>query len=149
MATRQASRGLLFGMPICLIWGYVAIALFMSGDGIELAFLSRYIVDLGFSPTRASFLFTVYGLLAALSSWSSGVLAETFGPRRIMLIGVVAWLIFHALFLTLGLSAQNYPLMVLFYGIRGLAYPLFIYQVITGGIVLGGDKTVQQALQWN
>ncbi|MGY2373549.1 MFS transporter [Pseudomonas sp. SDO524_S393] len=148
MATRQASRGLLFGMPICLIWGYVAIALFMSGDGIELAFLSRYIVDLGFSPTRASFLFTVYGLLAALSSWSSGVLAETFGPRRIMLIGVVAWLIFHALFLTLGLSAQNYPLMVLFYGIRGLAYPLFIYAFLVWIAQVTPGARLASAMGW-
>ena len=33
----------------------------------------------------------------------------------------------HALFMSLGLGLRNYPLMLLFYGIRGLAYPLFIY----------------------
>lgn len=90
MTHREESRGLLFGMPLSLIWGYIAIALFMTGDGIELAFLSRYVVDLGFSATQASLLFTVYGLLAALSGWSSGVLADVFGPRRIMRIGVAA-----------------------------------------------------------
>ncbi|CAG8863226.1 Putative transporter YoaB [Pseudomonas fluorescens] len=148
MVTREAPQRLLLGMPVCLVWGYVAIALFMTGDGIELAFLSHYIVDLGFSPTQASFLFTVYGLLAALSSWSSGVLAETFGPRRIMLIGVAAWLVFHALFLTFGLSAQNYPLMVLFYGIRGLAYPLFIYAFLVWIAQVTPGARLASAMGW-
>ncbi|HHR0846724.1 TPA: cytochrome C biogenesis protein CcdA, partial [Klebsiella aerogenes] len=38
------------GLPLNLIWGYVAIAVFMTGDGFELAFLSHYIKELGFSP---------------------------------------------------------------------------------------------------
>ena len=32
-----------YGLPLNLIWGYVAIAVFMTGDGFELAFLSHYI----------------------------------------------------------------------------------------------------------
>ncbi|MBK0491231.1 cytochrome C biogenesis protein CcdA, partial [Klebsiella aerogenes] len=45
------------GLPLNLIWGYVAIAVFMTGDGFELAFLSHYIKELGFSPAQASFAF--------------------------------------------------------------------------------------------
>ncbi|OLF54611.1 MFS transporter [Pseudomonas chlororaphis] len=148
MVHRQASKGLLFGLPVSLVWGFVAIAVFMTGDGIELAFLSRYVVDLGFSPTQASLLFTVYGLLAALSSWSSGVLAETFGPRRIMLIGVAAWIVFHALFLAFGLQGQNYVLMVLFYGIRGLAYPLFIYAFMVWIAQVTPGARMASAMGW-
>ncbi|MBB3105145.1 MFS transporter [Azomonas macrocytogenes] len=148
MVTREASRGLLLGMPLCLIWGYVAIALFMTGDGIELAFLSRYVVDLGFSPTQASFLFAVYGFLAALSSWCSGVLAEMFGPRRIMRIGVIAWIAFHVLFLAFGLGEQNYLLMVLFYGIRGLAYPLFIYSFLVWVAQVAPRERLASAMGW-
>ncbi|MCL9941776.1 hypothetical protein MUW95_07980 [Klebsiella aerogenes] len=48
------------GLPLNLIWGYVAIAVFMTGDGFELAFLSHYIKELGFSPAQASFAFTLY-----------------------------------------------------------------------------------------
>lgn len=33
----------------------------------------------------------------------------------------------HALFMVFGLGMKSYTLMLLFYGIRGLAYPLFIY----------------------
>ncbi|GLK60151.1 MULTISPECIES: MFS transporter [Azotobacter] len=148
MVPHEESRGLLFGMPLSLIWGYIAIALFMTGDGIELAFLSRYVVDLGFSATQASFLFSVYGLLAALSSWSSGVLAEVFGARRIMLIGVVGWIAFHILFLFFGLSEQNYPLMVLFYGIRAIAYPLFIYAFVVWVAQVAPRERLASAMGW-
>ena len=148
MVQREESRGLLFGMPLSLIWGYIAIAVFMTGDGIELAFLSRYVVDLGFSPTQASFLFTVYGLLAALSSWSSGVLADIFGPRRIMRIGVITWIVFHVLFLLFGLGEKNYALMVLFYGIRGLAYPLFIYAFVVWIAHVAPRERQASAMGW-
>ncbi|SER72031.1 polyol permease family [Azotobacter beijerinckii] len=148
MVQHVESRGLLFGMPLSLIWGYIAIAVFMTGDGIELAFLSRYIVDLGFSATQASFLFTVYGLLAALSSWSSGVLAEVFRPRRIMRIGVITWIVFHVLFLCFGLEMKNYPLMVVFYGIRGLAYPLFIYSFLVWVAQVAPRERQASAMGW-
>ena len=68
-----------YGLPLNLIWGYVAIAVFMTGDGFELAFLSHYIKALGFTPAQASFAFTLYGLAAALSAWVSGVLASCCG----------------------------------------------------------------------
>lgn len=64
------------GLPLNLVWGYIAIAIFMTGDGFELAFLSHYIKALGFTPAEASFAFTLYGLAAALSAWVSGVVAE-------------------------------------------------------------------------
>ena len=63
------------GLPLHLIWGYIAIAVFMTGDGFELAFLSYNIKSLGFTPAEASFAFTLYGLAAARSAWVSGVLA--------------------------------------------------------------------------
>ena len=37
------------GLPLNLVWGYIAIALFMTGDGFELAFLSHHITSLGFT----------------------------------------------------------------------------------------------------
>ncbi len=114
-------------MPLALLGGYIAIVFCMTGDGIEQAFLSKYVVNLGFSAGDSALLFTVYGGTAALASWLSGVLADVYTPRRIMLVGVAWWLIFHAMFLWLGLGHVNLPLMLLFYGIRGVAYPLFFY----------------------
>ena len=79
------------GLPLNLLWGYIAIAVFMTGDGFELAFLSHYIKELGFSPAQASFAFTLYGLAAALSAWISGVVAEIITPLKTMMIGFVLW----------------------------------------------------------
>ncbi|MFU9137380.1 MFS transporter [Erwinia tasmaniensis] len=119
-----------FGLPLSLFWGYIAIAVFMSGDGFEMAFLSKHITDMGFTPSQSALVFTLYGAAAALAAWSSGVVAEIITPQRAMRIGFFLWVIMHILFMTLGLGMRNYPLMLLFYGIRGLAYPLFIYSFV-------------------
>lgn len=118
------------GMPLNMMWGYIAIALFMTGDGFELAFLSKYIVDLGFSEAQSSSAFAVYGFAAALSAWVSGVFAEIVTPRKAMIYGFIMWCIFHVLLLVFGLGQKNYALIMLFYGIRGFAYPLFLYSFI-------------------
>ncbi|CAI0802411.1 MFS transporter [Serratia ficaria] len=119
-----------FGLPMNLLWGYIAIAVFMSGDGFEMAFLSKHITDMGFSPTQSALVFTLYGLAAALAAWSSGVVAEIITPQKAMCIGFILWVVMHALFMLFGLGMKNYPLMLLFYGVRGLAYPLFIYSFV-------------------
>ncbi|MBF1994307.1 MFS transporter [Serratia symbiotica] len=137
-----------FGLPLHLLWGYIAIAVFMTGDGFELAFLSHYIKELGFSPAQASFAFTLYGLAAALSAWVSGVVAEIITPQKTMFIGFVLWCIFHVLFLVFGLGHTNYPLILLFYGIRGFAYPLFLYSFIVVIIHNVKSENSSSALGW-
>ncbi|EKS6588177.1 TPA: MFS transporter [Enterobacter hormaechei] len=136
------------GLPLNLLWGYLAIAVFMTGDGFELAFLSHYIKSLGFTPAEASFAFTLYGLAAALSAWISGVVAEIITPQKTMLIGFVLWCVFHVLFLVFGLSQANYALILLFYGIRGLAYPLFLYAFIVVIIHNVRSDKSSSALGW-
>lgn len=118
---------IVFGMPVSLFWGYIAIGIFMTGDGIELAFLSKYIISLGFNVSQSALIFTVYAVTAAVSSWLAGGISEIYGPRKTMIVGVVWWVIFHILFVRFGLMAQNYPLMLVFYALRGFAYPLFFY----------------------
>ncbi|OCH23769.1 MFS transporter [Aliivibrio sp. 1S128] len=136
------------GLPLNLLWGYIAIAVFMTGDGFELAFLSHYMTELGFTPTQASLAFTVYGLAAALSAWVSGVVAEIITPQKTMKIGFIMWCIFHVLFLIFGLGNSNYGLILLFYGIRGLAYPLFLYSFIVIIIHNVRSDSVSSSLGW-
>ena len=136
------------GLPLNLVWGYIAIAIFMTGDGFELAFLSHYIKALGFTPAEASFAFTLYGLAAALSAWVSGVVAEIITPQKTMFIGFVLWCIFHVLFLVFGLGQANYALILLFYGIRGLAYPLFLYAFIVAVVHNVRSDSTSAALGW-
>ncbi|PTQ12677.1 cytochrome C biogenesis protein CcdA [Sphingomonas oleivorans] len=138
----------MIGFPRHLLWGYVAIALFMTGDGFELAFLSKYLVDLGFTRVEASLVFTVYGLVAALSAWGSGVLAEVFGATRIMRIGAIAWIVLHILFLSLGIGLGNYPLILFFYGVRAIAYPLFIYAFVVRIAQAVPKERLASAMGW-
>jgi polyol permease family len=123
----SAPSRIVFGMPVLLFWGYLAVGIFMTGDGIEVAFLSRYMVDIGFSGEQAALLFTVYGATAAVASWLSGVLGEVYGPHRVMSLGAVWWVVCQVLFLHFGLAAHDYGLMLFLYGLRGFAYPLFFY----------------------
>ncbi|WP_205570051.1 RbtT/DalT/CsbX family MFS transporter [Actinomyces lilanjuaniae] len=118
------------GMPRKLAFGFLAIAVFMTGDGFELTFLSPYLVDQGFTSPQASLVFTCYGFMAALAGWSSGVLAEMFGAKRVMMIGGTSWLALHLVFVGIALPLGSYPLILSVYAIRGLSYPLFIYSFV-------------------
>lgn len=120
----------------------------MAGDGFELAFLSRYLVDLGFTPVQASTVFTAYGLVAALSAWASGVLAEVYGPTRVMRIGAAAWVILHAGFLALGIGLTSLPLILLFYSLRAIAYPLFIYAFVVRIVQAVPKARLASAMGW-
>ncbi|PAA99530.1 cytochrome C biogenesis protein CcdA [Serratia fonticola] len=131
-----------------LFWGYIAIAIFMSGDGFEMAFLSKHITDMGFTPAQSALVFTVYGLAAALAAWSSGVVAEIITPQKAMRIGFILWLVMHVLFMLFGLGMRNYPLMLLFYGIRGLAYPLFIYSFVMLVVQNVPKQQLSSAMGW-
>ena len=120
---------MILGMPKRLVWGYIALAVFMAGDGFDLTFLSRYLVTQhGFTSTQAGLCFTVYGLVVAFSAWTTGVLAETFGAKRLMLLGGILWIGLHVLFLTVGLISP--VAAILTYGARGIAYPLFMYSFV-------------------
>ncbi len=137
-----------FGLPKNLLWGYIAIAIFMSGDGFEMAFLSKHIIDMGFSASQSAVVFTVYGLAAALAAWSSGVVAEIITPQKAMRIGFILWIVMHTLFMLFGLGMKNYPLMLLFYGIRGLAYPLFIYSFVMLVVQTVPKQNLSSAMGW-
>lgn len=136
------------GLPSSLFWGFIAVAIFMSGDGFEMAFLSKYIKDLGFTASEAALVFSVYGLTAALAAWCSGVVAELITPQKSMLIGFVLWIVMHTLFMAFGLGLRNYPLMLLFYGIRGMAYPLFIYSFVMLIVQTVPKHQISSAMGW-
>lgn len=147
MAPEERQKTIL-ALPVKLLVGYVAIAFFMTGDGFDLAFLSKYLYDLGFSGAETSVVFSLYGLTAALSAWMTGVIAEVIGAKRTMFIGFVLWVVFHILFLTVGIEHLNYQAILAFYGLRGMAYPLFLYSFVV--IIVSNVKGTQvsPALGW-
>ncbi|BDZ64761.1 MFS transporter [Agromyces mangrovi Wang et al. 2018] len=116
------------GLPRPLVWGFVGLLLFMIGDGVESGYIAPYLAQNGAgSETNAALIISVYGLMVALGSWLSGALSDVWGPRHVMLIGLVLWSILQVLFLSVALPTENFNLMLVIYGLRGIAYPFFAY----------------------
>ncbi|MET1030646.1 MFS transporter [Domibacillus tundrae] len=118
------------GLPAAIIWGYVATLIFMVGDGLEHGWLSPYLIEQGLTIQQSATLFTAYGAVLAIASYFSGVLTEAFGPRRVMLAGLLLWLAGQILFIEFGLKDQNYAWMLPTYALRGFGYPLFCYSFL-------------------
>lgn len=115
------------GIPSNLAWGYLGILIFMMGDGVEQGWLSPYLIEHGMTVEQSASLFTVYGITIAISSWFSGVLAESYGPRKSMVMGLFLYIIGTIGFISMGMAKLDYNAMLLFYAIRGFGYPLFAY----------------------
>ncbi|MGW1840559.1 MFS transporter [Streptomyces sp. NPDC002067] len=116
------------GIPKPLVFGYLGVLLFMVGDGVESGFIAPFMADHGAgTEVHASYVITAYGVTVMLASWLSGALSDLWGPRRVMQLGLAVWIVFDVLFLTLAIGPQNYPLMLVFYGLRGFGYPLFAF----------------------
>ncbi len=68
------------GISRPIAWGFVALTIFMIGDGIEACFLSPYLDERGFDGSQIALLWSVYGIVVAVAAWLSGALAEAWGP---------------------------------------------------------------------
>lgn len=116
------------GLPKPLVLGYIGVLLFMIGDGVESGFISPYMADHGAgTDVKAGYVITAYGIAVMLASWFSGALAQVWGPRKVMWVGLAIWAVFDVLYLVFALGTENYPMMLILYGIRGFGYPLFAF----------------------
>jgi MFS family permease len=118
------------GIPPSLLFGYLGVLVFMMGDGMEVGWLSPYLVERGMSIQQAATLFSVYGITIAVSSWFSGVLAQSYGTKKTMTVGLILYLIGTVGFIGLGVIELNYPVMLTTYALRGFGYPLFAYSFL-------------------
>ncbi|GAB3484364.1 MFS transporter [Nocardiopsis coralliicola] len=136
------------GLPIPLALGYVGLLIFMIGDGIESGFIAPFMAANGAGDDiRASYVVTVYGVAVMLASWLSGALSELWGPRRVMLIGLGIWVVFHALFLV-AVTIESFPLMMLFYGLRGFGYPMFAFGFLVWITAIANPQRLGAAVGW-
>ena len=115
------------GIPPALAWGYLAVLLFMIGDGVESNYLAPYLHENGFSLNIAAWVIAFYGVTVTLGSWLAGSLSTLSGPRKVMLAGGLIWIVFEVLFLAVALPSHSVLLLALTYGLRGVAYPMFAY----------------------
>lgn len=136
------------GFSRSLGWGFVALTLFMVGDGVELSFLSTYLTERGFGAGDVAFLFSAYGIVVAAGAWLAGALAESWGPRRVMLIGAVVWLALEIVFLSAGVMQGNYTVMVAAYAVRGIGYPFFVYGFLVWVTMETPDAVMGKAVGW-
>jgi predicted MFS family arabinose efflux permease len=116
------------GLPGPLALGFLGVLLFMIGDGIESNYLSPFLVDAqGFSESSAAITISLYGIFVAIGSWLAGTLSSVLGPRRVMLLGALNWVLFEALFLIVGIGMEMHAVAVVAYTLRGIGYPFFAY----------------------
>ncbi len=116
-----------FGIYPPLAWGYLGLLLFMIGDGVESGYLSPFLTQLGLSQPAVAMVFTAYGLTAAVAAWFSGALCDLWGPKRVMNLGLIVWVVFQVAFLLLGIARADYVSILFTYALRGFGYPLFAF----------------------
>lgn len=136
------------GIPYGMGWGYLGVLIFMMADGIEQGWLSPYLIEQGMSMQRSATLFTVYGVTIAVSSWFSGVLAESFGPRKTMLLGAILYILGTIGFVGYGINVLDYPVMLITYAIRGFGYPLFAYSFLVWITYNSPQEKLGRAVGW-
>lgn len=147
----EKSQGNLFdkvGMPESLAWGYLGILIFMMGDGVEQGWLSPYLLERGMTIQQSASLFTAYGVTIAISSWFSGVLAEGFGPKRTMLMGVILYIMGTIGFVGYGMPDLHFGVMLLTYALRGFGYPLFAYSFLVWITYRSPQQKLGAAVGW-
>ncbi|MGI5130025.1 MFS transporter [Pseudonocardia sp. CA-107938] len=135
------------GIAVHLRWGFVALTLLMIGDGIESGFLSPYLDERGFGSGQVSLLWTVYGFVVAIAAWLAGALAEAFGPRRVMLVGVAVWVVFEIAFLA-ALAQGAFAWMLVSFGVRGIGYPLFAFGFLVWVATDTPERARGRAVGW-
>jgi polyol permease family len=116
------------GIPAPLFWGFVGVLLFMIGDGVESNYLSTFLADLpGFAENSAAITISMYGVFVAIGSWFAGALSSVLGPRKVMMIGAVNWIVLEIVFLAVGVGMNIPWVVIVAYTLRGIGYPFFAY----------------------
>ncbi len=136
------------GIPSSLLSGYLGILLFMMGDGMEQGWLSPYLIEKGMTIQQTATLFTAYGVTIAIASWFSGVMAESFAPKKAMLIGLLIYLAGTAGFIGIGMESLDFPVMLVTYALRGLGYPLFAYSFLVWISYVTPVNALGRAVGW-
>jgi len=136
------------GMPKKILWGYIGILIFMMGDGLEIGWLSPWLHGQGFSIKETSALFASYGVTIAISSWFSGVLAESLGGKKTMTIGLLLYILGTICFVGFAIPSENLALMIPAYALRGFGYPLFAYSFLVWISYRAEKKHLGTAVGW-
>jgi MFS family permease len=87
------------GIPHPLRWGFLGVLVFMTGNGVESNFISPHMAEaFGGGDDKinlAAAIISAYSLASLIGSYLAGALSDLWGPRRVMALGVVVWVVFQ------------------------------------------------------
>ncbi|WP_085369278.1 RbtT/DalT/CsbX family MFS transporter [Leifsonia sp. NCR5] len=137
------------GIPHPLRWGFLGVLVFMTGNGVESNFLSPHMTEAlgGNQLVLVAQIIAMYSLAVLIASYLSGALADLWGPRRVMTLGFVAWVVFEIAFLV-SLSMASVPLMFVSYFLRGFGFPLFAFAFLVWINQVAPKKRAGTAVGW-
>ncbi|WP_312950739.1 MFS transporter [Superficieibacter sp.] len=136
------------GLPHELCWGFIGVFLFITGATIEQSWLASMLQGRGFTAFDISLLSSVFGLCVAAVSWFSGIGAGVLGVRRLMWIATVFYFAGSLPFIFVALPQNNYPMMLISYSLRGVAYPLFAYSFLVWINQRCESRILGRAVSW-
>src|SRR5699024_18859 len=91
------------GIPHVLRWGFLGVLIFMTGNAVETNFVSPHMANVfGGGDEKinlAATIITLYSLASLIGSYLAGAFSDLWGPQRVMLLGLVVWLVFQAAFI--------------------------------------------------
>ncbi|MEC1793387.1 MFS transporter [Bacillus vallismortis] len=150
MNTAQGKGTILnkIGIPPHMVWGYIGVVIFMVGDGLEQGWLSPFLVDHGLSMQQSASLFTMYGIAVTISAWLSGTFVQTWGPRKTMTVGLLAFILGSVAFIGWAIPHMHYPALLGSYALRGLGYPLFAYSFLVWVSYSTSHRILGKAVGW-
>ncbi len=83
------------GIPHVLRWGFLGVLVFMTGNGVETNFVSPHMANVFGGGddmiNLAATVITFYSLATLIGSYLAGALSDLWGPRKVMLLGVIVW----------------------------------------------------------
>ena len=84
----------------------------------------------------------------AAISWFSGIGAGVLGIRRLMWLATLLYFVGSVPFIFVALPDGNYPLMMVSYAVRGMAYPLFAYSFLVWINQRCESRILGRAVSW-
>jgi MFS family permease len=115
------------GIPHALRWGFLAVLVFMTGNGAESNFIAPHLQAVLHRPeATVATIISMYGVSVLVASYLSGALSDLYGPRRVMQLGAAVWVVCELAFLG-SLALHSLPLVFLTYFLRGFGYPFFAF----------------------
>jgi polyol permease family len=120
----------------------------MVGTGLEVSWLSPYLIDRGLDLHVVAAVFSTYGVCVSLASWLSGVLFEIVGAKRTMLIAFLLFVTGTVVFVAVGVQHNAVWALFVGYAIKGFSYPLFSYSFLVWIAYRADPKRMSTAYGW-